>query len=104
MRTSKEWRSAWALVAPDTSMAQVLYAPTATMDTTRMPVRHTATTARIGSRVGFLSARARGSMAFTEAEDLALIAGDSAGVVLDSTVAEAGSLDGVGAGWLAEAV
>jgi len=104
MRTRKEWRSAWALVALHTSMAQVLYAPTATMDTTPMPARRTATTARIGSRVEFLSARARGTTDSTGVEALTLIAGDSAAVVLDSTVAEVGSVNAVGAASLAGTV
>ena len=95
MRTRKEWRSAWVLAALHTLMAQVLYAPTATTATIRMHARHTATTARIGSREEFSSARARGSTA-TDAEDLTLIVGDSATVVLDSTAAEVGSLDPVG--------
>jgi len=104
MRTRKGWRSAWALVAPHTSMAQVLYAPTATMDTTRMPARRTATTARIGSREEFSSVRARGTTDSTDAEGLALIVGDSAAVVLDSTVAEVGSVNAVGAASLAGTV
>jgi hypothetical protein len=104
MRTRKEWRSAWALVAPHTSMAQVLYALTVTTDTTLMHARRTDSTARIGSWEEFSSARARGTTDSTDAEGLALIAGDSAAVALDSTVAEAGSVDPVGAASVAETV
>lgn len=78
-------------------MAQVLYAPMVTTDTTPMLARRTDSTARIGSWEEFSSVRARGTTDSTDAEGSALIAGDSAAVVLDSTVAETGSMDGVGA-------
>ena len=104
MRTRKEWRSGWALVALHTSMAQALYALTATTDTTPMHALRTDSTARIGSWEEFSSARARGTTDSTEAEGLALIAGDSAAVVLDSTVAEVGSVNAVGAASLAGTV
>ena len=104
MRTRKGWRSAWALVAPHTSMAQVLHALTVTTDTTLMHARRTDSTARIGSREEFSSVRARGTTDSTDAEGLALIVGDSAAVVLDSTVAEVGSVNAVGAASLAGTV
>lgn len=95
MRTRKEWRSAWGLVALHT-LARVLYALTATMDTTPMHVRHTAITARIGSLGEFSSALARGFTASMDTEGSVLIAQDSAAAVSDSTVAEAGLLDPAG--------
>jgi hypothetical protein len=54
--------------------------------------------------VEFSLALARGSTVASDGEALALIAGDSGAVVLDSTVAEAGSLNTVGVASLAEAV
>ena len=104
MRTRKEWRSAWALVALHTSMAQALFALTATTDTTLIHARRTDSTARIGSWEEFSSARARGTTDSMDAEGLALIVGDSAAVVLDSTVAEVGSVNAVGAASLAGTV
>jgi hypothetical protein len=59
--------------------------------------------ARIGSRVEFSSARARGSTASTDTEGLALTVQDSEAVVSDSTAAEVGSLDPVGVASLPKA-
>jgi len=102
MQTRKEWRSAWVLVALHTFMAQVLYAPMVTTDTTPMLARRTDSTARIGSWEEFSSVRARGTTDSTDAEGSALIAGDSAAAVLDSMVAETGSMAVVGAVSVAE--